>query len=240
MRRVSNDSYSYGHPSYDAREDYTTFGSSPWKSSGELSISAYNSLIGIILLYGFGINVILVTCCAKYFANINPWVLLIGYLVLCISGIVISRKSDNPVISFIGYNMVVVPIGIVLSICLQGQSSVSILYALATTAGVVAIMLIASTVYPKVFLSLGRILGLVLLAVIIVELVLALTGVATPTFWDILVGILFCGYIGFDWAKAQSEYRTADAAVDACVHLYLDIINLFLRILSLYSRRSSD
>jgi FtsH-binding integral membrane protein len=150
---------------------------------------------------------------------------------------VISRKSDNPWVSFLGYNLVVVPIGIVLSVCLQGQSVVSITYALATTAGVVAIMLIASTMFPNIFLSLGRILGLTLFAIIIVELLLAIFGVATPTFLDVIVAGLFCLYIGYDWAKAQSEDPTPDAAVDACVGLYLDIVNLFLRILSLYSRR---
>lgn len=235
----------YGHPSYDTREDYLRgYGGSYrvarnnyWSRGREMSLAAYNGLIGLVLLYGFGLNVILVTCCAQYFANINHIALIIGYLVLCITGIVISRKSENPWVSFFGYNLVVVPVGIVLSVCLQGVSAVSVTHALATTAGVVTIMLIASTMAPQVFLSLGRILGLALLAVIIVEVLLAIFGVLTPTFLDVIVVIIFCGYIGYDWAKAQGDDHTPDAAVDACVRLYLDIVNLFTRILSLYSRR---
>jgi FtsH-binding integral membrane protein len=53
------------------------------------------------------------------------------------------------------------------------------------------------------------------------------------------VAALFCGYIAYDWAKAQEESPTADNAVDACVGLYLDIINLFLRILSSSSSSKS-
>ncbi len=235
MRRVSGDGgYSYSGTNYESQHHYS---SKSWSIGSEMSRAAYNDLIGVILLYGFGLNVLLVTTCAQYFANINPIALIIGYLVLSITGIVMSRKSDNPWVSFLGYNLVVVPIGIVLSVCLQGQSVVSITHALATTVGVVTIMLIASTMFPNIFLSLGRILGLTLFAIIIVELLLAIFGVATPTFLDVIVAGLFCLYIGYDWAKAQSEDPTPDAAVDACVGLYLDIVNLFLRILSLYSRR---
>ena len=34
-----------------------------------------------------------------------------------------------------------------------------------------------------------------------------------------------------DWAKAQEKPKTLDNAVDSAVDLYLDIINLFVRLL---------
>lgn len=204
---------------------------------GELSPSSYNALIGVILLYGFGLNVLLVSTCSQIFADVNPIVLVVGYLILSIIGIIMSRKSDDPFISFIGYNLVVVPVGIVLSLALAGVSSTLVMNALATTTAVVALLLIVSTLYPNVFLSLGRALGITLLIIVIVEIALALLGITRPTFLDVIVAVLFCGYIGYDWAKAQQSYHSADNAVDACVGLYLDIVNLFLRILSLYSRR---
>ena len=248
MRQPSNGNHSYGHHGYDAREDYErglnkrnySFGGHNTWGSQELSLAGFNGLIGLILLYGFGVNVILVSCCSQYFANINPIVLVIGYLVLSIIGIIMSRKSDDPFISFIGYNLVVIPIGVVLSVCLAGQTSVSILNACAVTAGVTVIMIIAGTLKPDFFLSLGRALGIALLAVIIVEVVLMLFGVVMPTIWDFLVALIFCGYIGYDWADAQSRPHTADGAVDACVGLYLDVVNLFLRILSIMGSRDND
>ncbi len=237
MREKTNGNYN-GHPSYDAREDYSVENRNrSRKYSGMVGLANFNAIIGIVLFVGFFLNYLMVKFCSQYFVDINPVVLIITYFVVCIAGMIISRKSDNPWISFFGYLLVVVPVGVVLSICLQGQSSVSIQNAVLVTAGVTAIMVIASQIKPDIFLRLGRALFIALFAVIIIELLLMLFGVARPTFWDYLVALIFCGYIGYDWAEAQKGPHTADAAVDACVGLYLDIINLFLRILSISSRR---
>lgn len=61
-----------------------------------------------------------------------------------------------------------------------------------------------------------------------------------PTVWDVLVALLFCGYIGYDWAVAQREEKTVDNAVDTCVGLYLDIINIFIRVLSASGNKKSS
>ena len=55
-------------------------------------------------------------------------------------------------------------------------------------------------------------------------------------FWIVVVA--FCGYIGYDWAIAQRRRRTVDAAVDSACALYLDIINVFIRLLAIAGRRS--
>ena len=240
MREKSNGSNSYnGHPSYNAREDYQRGGyrGSRGGRSEKLELANFNAMIGLVLFIGFLINYLMAKYLTQYFVNINEWVLLIGYFAIGFTGIAISNKSDNPWISFLGYLMVVAPVGVVLSICLKDQSSVSIQNAVLTTIGVTVIMVIASQIKPDIFLSIGRALFVALVAVIIIEIIMLLVGIARPTFWDYLVALLFCGYIGYDWAKAQRGPHTADEAVDACVDLYLDIINLFLRILSIQSRR---
>ena len=228
MKNVSNGSHSYGR--FDRGSSY----------GGEMSLSAFNGLIGVILLYGFGLNAVLVKYCSQYFVNINPWVLVIGYFALGITGIIISKNSDNPFISFIGYNLVVIPVGVVLSICLQDTAGDIVLNTCIVTAIVTAIMMIASMIFPKAFLSMGKVLFIALVSVIVVELLMLIFGIAEPAWLDAFVALLFCAYIGYDWAKAQEGNHTADEAVDACVGLYLDIINLFIRILSLSSRRSSS
>lgn len=204
---------------------------------GEMSLASYNGLIGIILLYGFGVNYLLVKFCADTFMALNPWALIIGYFVLAIIGMLMSAKSDNPVVSFIGYNLVVLPVGAVLSVCLSDIAPDLIMHVVTVTVGVTLVMLIAGTLFPRAFMSIGRALFIALLAVIIIELICMLFGVFMPTFWDFIVALIFCGYIGYDWAVAQQEYRTLDNAIDACVGLYLDIVNLFLRLLSIESRR---
>ena len=47
--------------------------------------------------------------------------------------------------------------------------------------------------------------------------------------------IIFSLYIGYDWARANTCARTVDNAIDLSASLYLDIINLFLRIVAIMS-----
>jgi len=53
---------------------------------------------------------------------------------------------------------------------------------------------------------------------------------------DYIVVLIFCGYIGYDWARANACAKTVDNAVDMAAELYVDIINLFIRILSILAR----
>jgi FtsH-binding integral membrane protein len=97
-------------------------------------------------------------------------------------------------------------------------------------------MLIAAIAFPDIFRGKGRILLLALTAVIIVEAICAIFGVFMPEIWDVLVAGLFAFYIGYNWAIAQEYDCTIDNAIDACVGLYLNIVNLFLRVLSIMER----
>jgi FtsH-binding integral membrane protein len=54
---------------------------------------------------------------------------------------------------------------------------------------------------------------------------------------DWAVVLIFCGYIGYDWGKAQRQEKTIDNAVDSAAAIYMDIINLFLRILRILGRK---
>jgi len=51
------------------------------------------------------------------------------------------------------------------------------------------------------------------------------------------VVVIFCGYVGVDWGRANQVPKTVDNAVDSAAALYMDIINLFLRILRILGRR---
>lgn len=226
---------------YEAQESYRASSRASGYNESEEIASKYNLIIGAVLLYGFFINYLMVKYCTQYFVNMNPILLIIVYFVVAIAGTIISARSDSPIISFLGYNMVVVPLGMVLSVCLVGQSAVSILNAAIVTCLVTLVMMIASWLKPSLFLSMGRALGIALIAVIIIELVCGLIfKIYMPTFWDVLVALIFCGYIGYDWAKAQQQPHTLDNAIDACVGLYLDIVNLFIRVVSVTSGRRDD
>lgn len=202
-------------------------------NNGELPLVSYNSIIGAVLLWGFALSAIVIKVAGPFFATWNPILLLVVYMIVAIAGGIISHASNKPFVSFIGYNMVVVPFGAVLSVVLQRVNAVSVLHAAAATAGVMLVMVLLSIIFPKVFLSMGRILCVSLLVVVIVEVVCLIAGWYRPTIFDWIVVLIFCGYVGYDWAVAQERPHTLDNAIDSCVDLYMDAANLFIRILSL-------
>ena len=210
------------------------------RKNGELSLRAYNLTIGLVLLWGFVVNLLMCKFCTKTFMNWNFTAVVIGYFIVAIAGMLINRFSDNPFISFIGYNMVVLPVGVVLSIALTEYDKISIMNALLTTTVVTLIMIVLAIIIPNVFLSMGKVLFFCLTGVIVCEIIFMFIGFVTPSLWDFGVALIFCGYIGYDWAESQKQRHTLDNAVDSVVDLYLDIVNLFLRILSSSSKSSKN
>ena len=198
-----------------------------------LSGNIYNLLIGLTILWGFIANFVMVSFFSEIFLSMNFILLIVGYFVLSIAGIIINKKSTNPIISFIGYNLLVIPIGAVLSVGLKGIDSISILNAIVITGIVSGAMMVIATIVPKFFLKMQNVLFFALLLAIITELGTILFLGYSPTIFDWIVAIIFCGFIGFDWVKSQEYQKTLDNAIDSAMDIYLDIINLFLRILDI-------
>ena len=205
----------------------------------EISERAFNLIIGGVLLWGFLLNCLMVTL---FGVQINRMVsdmgvvpFLIGYFVLVIAGSVMIGKGGAAV-SFIGYNLIALPIGVVVCACVEGIPAGVVKSAVLVTAIVTLSFMILATIKPDFFLGLGRMLGFGLLVAIIAELVTTfLFRRYSPIYEWVFVGI-FSLYIGYDWARANTCARTVDNAVDLAASLYLDIINLFLRVLSIMSK----
>jgi len=105
------------------------------------------------------------------------------------------------------------------------------------TAAVTAGMLLLSSWKPQFFLRMGPcLLGALALTLVAELLMFLFSGSFELT--NVIIALLFCGYIGYDWARAQQRPSTVDNAVDSACALYMDIINLMLRLLS--SRRRDD
>lgn len=210
-----------------------------------ISQRMYNFALGGLVLYGLLVNLILCTIPAvtELYYTMNPIVFLIAYFALCIGGCVLSAKSDNPVVSFVGYNMVCCPMGVVVSACVAGYGGIGnelVQQAFLITCIVSGVMMVASMMFPDVFSKLGGVLFVVLLALVVVELILLLCGIdQIITSW--IAAILFSLYIGFDFYRSQQFEPCMDNAVDCALDIYIDIINLFVRILRLLgSSKSKD
>lgn len=201
-----------------------------------LSARKYNLTIGLVVVYGVIVNALMCAYLAPAILRINYLALLIGYIVCAIAGTLIAYQSDNPLISFLGYNLVVVPVGAVLTVCLQGYSTNVVGQAFLLTAIITVIMLLAASVFPGFFAGLGKMLFVALIGLIVAGLVCAVLKVY-PAVISWVAAVIFSLYIGYDWVRAQQYIRTLDNAVDSALDIYLDVINLFIRLLSMIGDR---
>ena len=109
--------------------------------------------------------------------------------------------------------------------------------AIQSTAIITCIMMILGTMYPAFFRSIARGLFVALICTIIAEVVMIFVFNTHHTIIDWIVVLIFCGYIGYDWGRANSIPKTVDNAIDSAAALYMDIINLFLRLVRILGRR---
>jgi len=209
-------------------------------SSGVIiSDRLYNIIIGAVLCYGFAVNYFMVKYVpAELVLQFGFWPFIIAYFVLCFAGIYLFTKSDNPLVSFAGYNLVVVPFGMVVNIVVSAYEPALVLQAMQITGVVTGIMMIAGSLYPAFFKKIAGALFIALVSVIIAQFVFIIFFKSTPAIIDWIVALIFCGYIGYDWSRAQQIPKTVDNAVDSAAALYMDIINLFLRVLRILGRRN--
>lgn len=207
----------------------------------QISVRRFNAVMLLTLLWGFLVNTVMVYYFAipimRLLSGVSPLWIFIGYFVLAIAGIAISARSTNPWISFLGYNLLVLPIGVLLCLILPGIPVAIVTKALLLTGIVTATMTLLGLVAPNVFLGMGRTLFIALIVGILAELVATFLFHYSGTAFDWIFVVLFSGYIGYDVAKSQIYPKTVDNAVDCALDIYLDIINIFIRLLALLSRK---
>jgi FtsH-binding integral membrane protein len=196
----------------------------------------FNLILGGTLLWGFLMNILFCIFLGEAAARLPYGVVMIAYVILAFSGILINTRSQKPIWSFVGYNLVVLPLGLVLSLLIADAGADAVRETFQITAVVTAGMLLLSNRKPELFSRMGPCLFGALLLALAAELVSFLFH-RSFEWMNVIVALIFCGYIGFDWARAQQRPSTADNAIDSACALYLDIINLALRILSSRSRR---
>jgi len=214
--------------------------------TAELSESRYNLTIGATLTWGFLLNFLLLQFAGPaliemvYRSTGSYLIFILAYFVLAMLGSSMVR-SYSPLKCFIGYNLIAIPVGLVASIAVIGYDPTIVVRAVLITAIITCVMMIVSAVFPAAFARMGSGLSVALLAVIIVEsLAMLLFRMDLAVLDFVVVGIMSL-YIGFDWVRANSVQRTTTNAIAAASALYLDIINIFLRVLRILARsRSRD
>jgi FtsH-binding integral membrane protein len=208
-------------------------------TEGEIiSDGSYNLAMGLVLGWGFLVNWWMVkNIPASVITGVDIRLFLLAYFASCFFGVYLFNKSVNPLVSFIGYNFVVVPFGFVINVVVARYSPDLVLEAMRITGTVVLGMMVLGTLFPAFFKRIYGALSVALLLVIIVQLADIFFFHKDPGYIDWIVVVIFCGYVGYDWGRANNIPKTLDNAVDSAAALYMDIINLFLRILKILGRR---
>ncbi len=204
-----------------------------------ISARAYNAVLIGVLVWGFLINLLLCTYVGDVYRYISPGVFVVLYLVGAFGGTMITARSSNPFISFLGYNLVVVPFGLLISTLVWeygGLDSRIVRDAFGYTLIITLAMLGIEMMFPTFFEKLGKALLGCLLALIVCEFVLVILRVQqSATDWA-AAGI-FSLYIAYDIHRSQQFPKTLDNAVDSALDIYLDMANLFIHLLRIFGKK---
>ena len=129
------------------------------------------------------------------------------------------------------------PFGLIVNMVVSNYNPDVVANAIQVTGFVTMAMMVLGSLYPKFFQKIQSALGISLIIVIVVELIMSLVFHKNLEIIDWIVVIIFCGYIGYDWGRANRVPKTVDNAIDCAAALYMDIINLFIRLLRIMGRR---
>ena len=151
-------------------------------------------------------------------------------------GGMIAAKG-NYVLSLIGYGLNILAFGTLLSFVGLIYPVQYIVLAAVLTTVVVITMTVAGMLFPNAFLSMGKTLFIALIGLVVAEFVTMLLGIFYPNIFAIIGIFIFSLYLGYDWARGQQYPSTASYACFTALQLYMDIINIFIRILRLMASR---
>ena len=202
-----------------------------------VSDRTYNMVLGLTVLWGLGINAIMCATMGNFAMRMNPIAFTIFYFVCCFAGLLIAYKSNNPIVSFVGYNMVVIPLGLELACLVAAVGGINtdiVMYAFVDTLLITGVMIIASLAFPNFFSKIGGILFAGLIGLLIVSLITMLLG-GGGMWISVISAVLFSFYIGYDYWRSQQYAKTIDNAVDSAIDIYMDIALLFVQLVQIFA-----
>lgn len=208
--------------------------------SGERIISGekFNTYIGLMLLYGFAVNAILcfvLTDWVLAFMEKRLILVIVMYFGGLFIGSAICNRAKSAVVGFIGYNIIILPMGIFLTPFFASVGFETVRYAFCVMGVCMLLMIGLAQVYPSFFKSIGRMLFTCLIIGIIGEVIMWCVNLSSGILDFIFIGI-FLGYIGLDWARAQEEEKTVNSAIRCAYMIYVDLINLLLRLIRIIAK----
>lgn len=149
-----------------------------------------------------------------------------------------AQSRQSVPMSLGGFILFITTFGFISSIGVMAADLPTINIAFTATAAITVIFGALGVLFPRFFAKIsGGLLG-ILMAVVLVEFVLMLIGI-DQTATDYVVVALFACFIGWDTYCATQVPPTVPNAVLMATNLFVDIMNVFLRILSIINRSNN-
>lgn len=206
-----------------------------------VSSRVYNIAIGIFLFWGFLFSDFIMMNLETIFRTIpflsNTWALLLFYFGLTFGGQFVMVKAKNIGIRLIGYHMVLFAISILLGIIISAYTGEVVVKAMGVCASIAVLMTALAVLFPSFFEKLGRTLFVALIAGVLMTFLFGVIFRADITIIDGFMVLVFSGFIGYDWVMAQKYPMTLGNAVFAASTLYIDIVNILIRLLRIFGKK---
>lgn len=210
-----------------------------YEGEKRLSNRSYNIIYGFSTFCGVAISALVAYMCKDSFATQTYLALIVGFICGLV-GTIIASCADTIKKCIAGYVALSVSVGIMVSTIVNLYSLSSIYYALGLTCIIIFIMIIIACIFPNVFGRMSGTLCCALGAMIIVELIAYIGGQHDSAIYDYVVIGIFTLFVATDFQTAQESPKTAFYAVRNSVDIYLDFINLAIRLLGRSSSSSSN
>lgn len=228
----------YGYNSYNAYEgSYSTT-----ESDSRIMTKAFILVVAGLILTALTSTIVAVNP-NMFIAVANTFtVWLIAELVVVVVTSIAIQKQ-NSVVAGIGYFLYSIVNGITLSCIFYVYELGSIYQVFFISAAMFAGMAVLGLFTSIDLTKIGSIAMMLLWGVIIATLVNALfiRSVGFDMLMDYVVVVLFCGITAYDMQKLKSYAKTGASSNTVAIYfgmnLYLDFINIFLRLLRLFGKR---
>lgn len=223
------------------------FNSDVWErramSNNSIDARTFNLIFALTTIYGMITYGVLAAFCQH--VQFGIWGAL-GVMVVAFAGCFVAA-SEVPVMNLLGLTMIAGGLGAISGPFIAQYKVASVVEIAAMTVLITAILGAVGTLYPKSLENWGMLLFTFLIALIVAQIVfpllyamagLPLQGLRTMLDWAGV--ILFSGYIVYDFNRAQFIPKTVDNAMDSGIAVFLDIANLFIRLLELFGQKDDD
>jgi FtsH-binding integral membrane protein len=205
------------------------------QGSDSMGRRAFLALIGGSVLYGMATDAIIATQVQSMQFNPGWSSLILCGLVFPMAGVVLAKSSQAQP-CFLGYNMILVPFGVLLGpvISAEVNGQQILLHTLSLTICITVLMVLLGISYPKLFSGLGNALLAALASLLAARIIQCFVPDLAGLSWiDWVFGGVFSLFIAYDCHRASMVPATPLNALGVAVNLYLEIINLFLSILKI-------